>query len=1111
MLKQLFIRNFALIDLLDIEFRPGFSVITGETGAGKSIILGAIGLLLGQRADSKTLKQGADKCVIEAHFDLSRYQLEPFFQQNDIEYDAEDCIIRRELTATGKSRSFINDTPVALSLLKELGERLVDVHSQHQNLLLGKHDFQLSVVDIIGADQQLLADYQQSYGSYLQAVKRLEQLRQEIEQGRQQLDFMQFQYEELSNARLSDGEQEELEQRSDAMTHSEDIKQALYQADETLSGDARGVVATLRQAATALRGIERVYPDAGELAGRIESCHIELKDIAQEVSRLLDDIDFNPAELDSVNARLDKIYDLQKKYHATTVGELLLLQADLQQKLSDIDNSDEALATLQDEVARLQADCNKKAAALTTTRRKAAKQIEQQMLQRLEPLGMPHVRFQVSITTDELGRMGQDKVAFLFSANTSTPLQPVSQVASGGEIARVMLALKAMISGAVKLPTIIFDEIDTGVSGKIAEQMARIMYEMGQSDRQVISITHLPQIAAMGATHYKVYKEETPQGTISHMQMLGDEERVAEVAQMLSGSAVSQEAVANARSLLGAVKRCIVLLLTLVATGWITGSQAEAQSWVKKASKGVFMLKTFKADGQLLGSSTGFFVDEEGTALSSFTPFRGATRAVVIDAQGKEWPVDAMVGANETYDVAKFRVKAKKTTALDIARQTATQGAEAWLLPYHETKQVPHGQIRRVEQFGGSHAYYTVNMPVGENMVSCPLLNEQGEVLGLMQLSASATDTLGYAVSALFADSLQTTGLSLNDKALRATGLKIALPTQIDQALLMLYMGASAADSASYAAMIDDFIEQFPQAPDGYTYRARLAATADRYDAASHDMEKAISVAEKKDEAHYSYAQLIYQKEIYKPQSAYAPWSLDKALQEAELAYSINPLPLYRYQRGQVLYAQKKYGEAFAVYEELTHTTLRSAEVFFEASRCKEQLRDTTAQLALLDSALATFSQPYLQEAAPYLLARAQVRLDVRQYRPAVTDLNDYERLMRARLNDRFYYIRFQAEVGGRLFQQALDDIDKAIEMNPTYDLYVAEKASLQVRLGLYDEAIATAQACIQLAPNYSDGYLFLGLAQCLKGQKEEGLANLRKASELGDTQAAELIDKYSK
>lgn len=550
MLKQLYIKNFTLIDTLDIQLHPGFSVITGETGAGKSIILGAIGLLLGQRADSKTIKQGADKCVIEAHFDLSRYQMETFFTDNDIEYDAQDTIIRRELTAAGKSRAFINDTPVPLSTLKELGEQLVDVHSQHQNLLLQKQDFQLSVVDIIADDAREQEAYRQSFNDYHEAKRQLQELKDSIIQNRQQADFLGFQYNELCDARLADSEQEELEQRSETMTHAEDIKSALYEADNTLQAEQTGVVTSLRNAATALKGISRVFPAATELAERIDTAYIELKDIAQEVSSHLEDVDFDPAELDAVNARLDRIYDLQKKYHADSVTELITLRDDIGKKLSAIENSDEALQEMETRCQQLKASCQQQADILTRQRTKAARQIEKEMQQRLVPLGMPNVRFAINIEQTELSRSGHDRVSFLFSANTSTPLQPVAQVASGGEIARVMLSLKVMISGAVKLPTIIFDEIDTGVSGRVAEQMAQLMQEMGSHDRQVISITHLPQIAAIGTSHYKVAKSETANGTTSTMKELTPDERVNEIAQMLSGSDVTAAAIQNAKELL---------------------------------------------------------------------------------------------------------------------------------------------------------------------------------------------------------------------------------------------------------------------------------------------------------------------------------------------------------------------------------------------------------------------------------------------------------------------------------------------------------------------------------------------------------------------------------
>lgn len=550
MLKQLYIKNFTLIDTLDIEFNPGFSVITGETGAGKSIILGAIGLLLGQRADSKSIKNGADKCVIEAHFDLSRYGMDDFFKQNDIEYDTSDCIIRRELTAAGKSRAFINDTPVSLTMLKELGERLVDIHSQHQNLLLNKQDFQLNVVDIIANDVKELSAYRQVYTNYQDTTLQLNNLKEEIERNKSNADLLQFQYTELANANFAAGEQEELEQKAETMSHSEEIKSALFEADNILSADTSGLVGGLKSATTAIMGIVKMLPSANEMAQRMNSSYIELKDISQEISKMLEDTEFDPAELDRTNNRLDTIYELERKFRCDTIDDLLLQQEYLKQQLNNIENSDDALKELQDKLDAIKIECTKQAGTLTKLRKKAATFIEKEMQTRLISLGMPNVKFEIEIEKDAPGRNGCDNVSFLFSANKSTPLQPVSQVASGGEIARVMLSLKAMISGAVKLPTIIFDEIDTGVSGMIAEKMAQIMQQMGNNDRQVISITHLPQIAALGNTHYKVYKEETSKGTTSSMHILNQSERIKEIAQMLSGSDVSEAAINNAKELL---------------------------------------------------------------------------------------------------------------------------------------------------------------------------------------------------------------------------------------------------------------------------------------------------------------------------------------------------------------------------------------------------------------------------------------------------------------------------------------------------------------------------------------------------------------------------------
>lgn len=534
-------------------------------------------------------------------------------------------------------------------------------------------------------------------------------------------------------------------------------------------------------------------------------------------------------------------------------------------------------------------------------------------------------------------------------------------------------------------------------------------------------------------------------------------------------------------------------------------------SWVKKATKSVFTLKTFAADGTLIASSCGFFTGEQGEAVSSFTPFKGASSAVVIDAQGKEMPVECMLGANDTYDVAKFRVANKKTVPLPIANGSAKENTTVWLLPYHETKNVPQGTIRKAEVFKTSYVYYTVALSMPEGTASCPLMNEIGEVVGLMQQPYLQGDTLNYAVSALFADSLTISGLSINDPTLRSTNIKKDLPNDLSQATLTLYLAQNVLDSAAYVQLLDEFIVRFPNAIDGYTYRAQLAANAKQFAAAANDMEQAIKGADKKDEAHFSYSKLIYQKEIQMPDVPFEGWSLDKALEEAREAERLNPMAIYRHQQAIILFAQKKYQEAADIYAAIANSELRSPELFYEASRCKAMQQDTLGQIALLDSCVAMFSQPYLKEVAPYLMVRAQVLLDAHRYRQAVADLNEYEKLMQTTVNANFYYLRFQAEVGGRLFQQALNDIDQAIKMVPQYDLYYAEKASLQVRVGLYDEAIETAKECIQIAPDHSDGYLFLGIAQCLKDQKEEGVQNLKKARELGDSQADDLIEKYSK
>lgn len=550
MLRSLYIQNYALIEKLDIGFDSGFSVITGETGAGKSIILGAIGLLLGQRADVKSIRKGASKCIIEARFDVSAYGMQPFFEANELEYE-DECILRRELYASGKSRAFINDTPASLAQMKELGELLIDVHSQHQNLLLNKEGFQLNVLDLLAHDDAELAAYQKLYNDWRQARQDLEALVARAEQSRADEDYIRFQLEQLEEANLTDGEQEELEQEAEMLTHAEDIKAGLYRAGQALNADEGGVLGALKDCQNTMMGLRSVFAPAGELADRLDSAYIELKDISQEVADKEEEVEFNPVRLDEVNARLNLIYSLQQKHRVDTVKALLSLQENYALQLSAITSSDEDIARLEAQVKELFSQVIAQAQVLTEARTRAAREVERQMAARLVPLGMPNVRFQVEMgVRKEPGVHGADTVNFLFSANKNGVLQNISSVASGGEIARVMLSVKAMIAGAVKLPTIVFDEIDTGVSGEIADRMADIMQEMGDNDRQVISITHLPQIAARGRAHYKVYKEDNEVETNSHIRRLTDDERVEELAHMLSGATLTEAALNNARALL---------------------------------------------------------------------------------------------------------------------------------------------------------------------------------------------------------------------------------------------------------------------------------------------------------------------------------------------------------------------------------------------------------------------------------------------------------------------------------------------------------------------------------------------------------------------------------
>ena len=557
------------------------------------------------------------------------------------------------------------------------------------------------------------------------------------------------------------------------------------------------------------------------------------------------------------------------------------------------------------------------------------------------------------------------------------------------------------------------------------------------------------------------------------------------------------------------MKRIITILFAAFVCCMVN---AQPDKWVKKASKAVFTLKTFNADGSLIGSGNGFFITADGVAVSSYTPFRGAAKAVVIDAMGKEYEVKSIIGANDVYDIAKFRVDATKCQTLRTA-PAAVENTSLWLLPYNAKNaySCTAAKVKSVQKVQNDYDYYTLEATAPENTVGCPYLNANGEVVGIQQQSSSDDNTTQYAVGAAFATGLKMTGLSLNDPALKATSIKKDLPDELDQAILTLYLASTLGDAQSFVGLVDDFIAKFPQAPDGYSYKAQIMAAQDNYPEADKYMKLAIDNATDKAEARYNYAKMMYQNLIYFYDSASHAWSYEQALEQAEQAVALDPQLPYLTQKAQLLFACKRYADSYAAFQDVIGKGGRTAECFYGAARCKEQLNDTTACLALLDSAVATFSKPYLKEAAPYIYARAQALAESGKYRLAVNDYNEYENLMISQVNSEFYYIRSQVEAKARLFQQALNDLDKAIDKSPDILLYRSEKASLQIRVHLLDQAIETASECIRLFPDASDGYLFLGLAQCLKGDKVQGVGNLLKAKDLGDAQADVLIEKYGK
>lgn len=552
MLTSLYIQNFVLIDNLDIRFNDGFSVITGETGAGKSIILGALGLVLGQRADAKSIKKGSSKCVIEATFDISKYQLDSFFLDNDLEFDPATCILRRELFASGKSRAFVNDSPVALTILKELGSRLIDIHSQHQNLLLGDNQFQLKVIDVMAENEILLILYKKEFSRYQSLRRELKELKEKAAHSQQEEDYIRFQLDQLEEANLREDEQEELEQEQEALTHAEEIKSALYRVNQLLDGEEQGCARLVKEALSAAESLEKYYPKAREMAERLRSAYIDLNDLASEADSAKEDVEFNPERLDWINERLNTIYSLQQKHHAKDIQELLAIRDNYRAQLESIDSLDEQIEQVGKQLEISHDELTRQATVLSSQRKIAAEEIAKRLVAMISTLGMPNTRFRIGFQPRvEPEADGMDEIQFLFSANKSSELSPVAQTASGGEISRLMLCLKAMIAGFTALPTIIFDEVDTGVSGDIADKMGDIMNELG-SKMQVMAITHLPQIAAKGSAHYLVYKEDIDEQTLTRIKPLGQEEREREVARMLSGASLTEASLANARELLRA-------------------------------------------------------------------------------------------------------------------------------------------------------------------------------------------------------------------------------------------------------------------------------------------------------------------------------------------------------------------------------------------------------------------------------------------------------------------------------------------------------------------------------------------------------------------------------
>ncbi len=549
MIKQLHISNYALIDKLDIPFADGLTIITGETGAGKSIILGALSLILGERADSKAIRDTSAKTVVEATFDIGGYHLEPFFKTNDIDWDEHECLIRRELSPTGRSRAFVNDTPVALTVLRELTTQLLDIHSQHSNMLLSQPAYQLSILDSIAGNGELLNNYRTAYKSYREAVKALDETQRAMEQLRQNEDYIRFQLDQLQTMQLQPDEDKQLEAQQSKLSNITELKEALWSVESDLNSEENSILERLTAVAQRLEDAERNLSEVEGMSSRVRSALIELKDIAQSVSSIMDTLNDDPAELARIDERLNNIYTLQRKHNAQDVNGLIEIQHEYERQLGEIEHNDDIVEELKARVNACRDEAMKMASQLSDKRQDAAKRFGKELLALANPLGMKNIAFDVAFNTTDLTSSGTDSVEFMMAFNKNQQLTPVKDTASGGEISRVMLCIKTIIARHMRLPSIIFDEVDTGVSGDVANMVGEMMADIAHTI-QVIAITHLPQVAANGDHHLRVFKADNEVETLTRVQSLDEQEHVMEIARMLSGKDLNQAAIENAKSLI---------------------------------------------------------------------------------------------------------------------------------------------------------------------------------------------------------------------------------------------------------------------------------------------------------------------------------------------------------------------------------------------------------------------------------------------------------------------------------------------------------------------------------------------------------------------------------